>query len=171
MAEVNDASKDDTPVDDLGGEAPCFAHLFEDPISESDLATLVVDLADAVVIADSTGRITVWNESASRLFGWTSQEAVGRTLDLIIPERLRARHWAGYQQVMETGATSYGSRLLEVPALRRDGTGLSIAFTVTLIGPPGPVRGIAAVIRDETARWQERRDLRAQVEALGSSTS
>jgi PAS domain S-box-containing protein len=154
--------------EDLGGEAPCFAHLFEAPISQGDLATLVVDLADAVVIADPTGRITMWNEAASRLFGWTSEQAVGETLDLIIPERLRARHRTGYERVMETGVTSYGSRLLEVPALHRDGTGLSIAFTVTLIGPPGPVRGIAAVIRDETARWRERRELRAQLEALGS---
>ena len=85
------------------------------------LAALVRDLADAVVIADAGGTITFWNEAATRLFGFTAGEAVGRTLDLIIPERLRERHWAGYRETMATGRTSYRDRLLEVPALNRDG--------------------------------------------------
>jgi PAS domain S-box-containing protein len=158
-----------TPPEE-GGEAPCFAHLLDEPPQHTDeaLAELLRQVADAVVIADAEGTITFWNDAATRLFGWPAHEALGRSLDLIIPERLRDRHWTGYRQTMATGHTSYGDRLLEVPALHRDGRTLSIAFTVTLLRSPGIERphAIAAVLRDDTERWQERRQLRAEVAAL-----
>lgn len=157
-----------TPPEE-GGEAPCFAHLLDEPPQHTDeaLAELLRRLADAVVIADAEGTITFWNDAATRLFGWPAHEALGRNLDLIIPERLRARHWAGYRQTMATGHTSYGDRLLEVPALHRDGRTLSIAFTVSLMhGPDGTPTAIAAVLRDDTERWHERRRLRAELTAL-----
>ena len=151
---------------DEGGEAPCFAHLVRSSTSVSGaraLGQLVQDLADAVVIADSDGTIVFWNAAATTLFGWSDDDAVGRSLDLIIPERLRDRHWDGYRRVMETGHTEYGGRLLEVPALHRDGHTFSIAFTVTLLTRPGEQRpdAIAAVLRDDTARREELLSLRA----------
>jgi PAS domain S-box-containing protein len=138
------------------------------PATDAELAELVRALADAMVVADRDGTITFWNDAATRLFGWPAEDAVGNTLDLIIPERLRQRHWAGYRQTMATGHTSYGDRLLEVPALHRDGRTLSIAFTVTLLSVPGAAQpyAIAAVLRDDTERWQERRRLRTEVAAL-----
>ena len=155
--------------DDEGGEAPCFAELLDaSTIDDQLLGQLVRDLADAVVVADADGTIVFWNDAASRLFGWTADGALGQSLDLIVPERQRARHWEGYRRVMATGHTQYGDRLLEVPALHSDGRRLSIAFTVSLLRRPGltaPV-GIAAVIRDDTERWQERRRLRDELAAL-----
>jgi PAS domain S-box-containing protein len=161
---------------DAGGEVPCFAHLAgdgDDLVDEAALAGLVRDLADAVVVADPEGTIVFWNAAASRLFGWPPEEAVGRSLDLIIPARLRARHWDGYQRVMETGHTEYGDRLLEVPALHRDAHTLSIAFTVTLLTRPGERRpvAIAAVLRDDTARWREVKDLRDRLAAIEAGTA
>jgi PAS domain S-box-containing protein len=159
-----------TPWDE-GGEAPCFAHL-EDQLhaggDEGALAQLMRDLADAVVVADPAGTIVFWNRAATKLFGWSEDEAVGNSLDLIIPERLRARHWDGYRRVMETGHTEYGTRLLEVPAVHRDGHTLSIAFTVTLLTKRGEQRpdAIAAVLRDDTARRQELLALRDRVATL-----
>jgi PAS domain S-box-containing protein len=159
-----------TPSDE-GGEAPCFAHL-EDQLrpagDERALAQLMRDLADAVVVADPAGTIVFWNRAATNLFGWSEDEAVGKSLDLIIPERLRARHWNGYRRVMETGHTEYGTRLLEVPAVHRDGHTLSIAFTVTLLTREGEQRpdAIAAVLRDDTARRQELLALRDRVATL-----
>jgi PAS domain S-box-containing protein len=137
-------------------------------IQDPAAAQLMRDLADAVVVADPVGTIVFWNHAATRLFGWSDAEAVGSSLDLIIPERLRARHWEGYQRVMETGHTDYGSRLLEVPALHRDGHTLSIAFTVTLLVRPGELRpdASAAVLRDDTARRGELRALRERVAVL-----
>lgn len=154
---------------DEGGDEPCWAHLFEDDgatLTEVSLAALVHTLADAVVIADDTGTIVFWNPAAERLFGWTSAEAVGEPLDLIVPERLRERHNDGFRHAMATGETKYGEQLLEVPAAHRDGRPLSIAFTVTLLRSETRVAGVAAVIRDETARFQERKQVQAELEAL-----
>ncbi|HZS33989.1 MAG TPA: PAS domain-containing protein [Methylomirabilota bacterium] len=134
---------------------------------EVDPATLVAALGDAVVVADPEGRIRLWNPAAERLFGYPAAEALGQSLDLIIPERFRARHWAGYREVMRTGHTRYGTEVLRVPAVRRDGARLSIAFTVALLrAPDGRITGIAAVIRDETARWAEDQALRRRVAEL-----
>jgi PAS domain S-box-containing protein len=161
------------PPADEGGEAPCFAHLLDEPdVTDASLAQLMADLADAVVIADARGFITFWNEAATRMFGFTAAEALGHSLDLIIPERFRDRHWSGYHRVMATGHTDYGDRLLEVPALHRDGRPLSIAFTVTLLRRPGATgpAGIAAVVRDDTERWQERRALRDELAQLRAAS-
>jgi PAS domain S-box-containing protein len=154
-----------------GGESPCLAARFEGGDRVANDTTLVQvahELADALVIADADGVITFWNAAAERVFGWSATEALGRTLDLIVPERLRERHWAGYTEVMASGHTSYGDRLLEVPALHREGRSLSIAFTVTLLMHPGGTRpyAIAALIRDDTERWQERRRLTQRVAEL-----
>ncbi len=163
---------------DEGGEVPCYAHLFEqslESVGPARLEQLMADLADAVVIADPDGIIVYWNRAATKLFGWAADEAIGSPLDLIIPERLRGRHGSGYRRVMDTGHTDYGDRLLEVPAVHQDGRAMSVAFTVTLLTRPGQLRpdGIAAVIRDDTERWQERRRTRqriAELEALVAPT-
>jgi PAS domain S-box-containing protein len=101
------------------------------------------------------------------MFGYTGSEALGQSLDLIIPERLRHRHWEGYREVMQTGHTRYGSEVLRVPAVHKDGRTLSIAFTVALLYPPDrQTRIIAAIIRDETSRWKEERALRQRLAEL-----
>ena len=142
-------------------------------LQDAQLGRLVRHLADAVVIADAMGTIVFWNTGAQAMFGWSAGEAVGRSLDLIIPERLRKRHWDGYVQVMESGHTEYGNRLLEVPATHRDGHAISVAFTVTLLMVDDQTRpvGIAAVMRDDTQRWQERREARAEIAALRARLS
>jgi PAS domain S-box-containing protein len=159
----------DEPIDE-GGDPPCWAHLFEDGtsgVSDRVLAELVRHLADAVLIADGNGTIVFWNDAAERLFGWTAADAIGQTLDLIVPERLRNRHWEGWHRVMATGQTKYGESLLEVPAQHREGRPLSIAFTVSLLTDSGgTVTGVAAVFRDDTARWQERRAQRDEIARL-----
>jgi len=162
--------------EDEGGDAACWAHLFEDdageatmttPLSEPALATIVRAMGDGVVVADPQGRIAFWNAGAERIFGWSAAEAEGKTLDLIIPERQRDAHWTGYRQVMATGRTKYGTDLLRVPAVHRNGERISIAFTVALLtGDDGRVESIAAIIRDETERWTEERDLRRRLRDL-----
>ena len=129
-----------------------------------DYKQLVEALADAVIFADLSGAIRFWNPAAEHLFGFTEAEALGSSLDLIVPERFRERHWAGYNRAMATGQTRYAHDVLRVPAVHKDGRPLSIAFTVGLLhDPQGNVTGILAVIRDETARFAEDRDLRKRL--------
>ncbi len=132
-----------------------------------DFEQLVHAIGDAVVISDPHGAITLWNPAAVRIFGFTQEDALGQSLDLIIPERLRGRHWEGYEKTMATGQTRYGNDLLRVPSVHKDGRALSIAFTVALLySPERELTGIVAVIRDETARFQEDRNLRKRIAEL-----
>ena len=132
-----------------------------------DYQQLVEVIGDAVVVADTSGAINLWNSAAERLFGFTQAEALGNSLDLIIPERLRGRHWAGFGKTMATGETRYSHDVLRVPAVHKDGRPLSIAFTIGLhYGPQREVIGIVAVIRDETTRFAEERNLRKRVAEL-----
>jgi PAS domain S-box-containing protein len=132
-----------------------------------DLPSLVQAAGDAIIAADTDGKILLWNPAAERIFGFTAEDALGHSLDLIIPERLRHRHWEGYQRVMRTGQTRYGAEVLRVPALHKDGRALSIAFTVALLhAGDGGIQAIAAIVRDETARWEEERALRRRLTEL-----
>ena len=127
---------------------------------------------DAIIAVASDGKIVLWNPAAERIFGFTAQDAVGQSLDLIIPERFRARHWEGFQKVMRTGETRYGADVLRVPALHKDGKSLSIAFTVALLkSPDGESFTIAAIVRDETQRWNEERELRRRLTELERPSS
>jgi PAS domain S-box-containing protein len=132
-----------------------------------DIEQLVAAVGDAIIVSDTEGKITLWNPAAERMFGFTEDEALGKSLDLIIPQRLQARHWEGYAKTMRTGETRYGNDVLKVPAAHKDGRALSIAFTVALLySAPGQLSGIVAVIRDETSRFQEERNLRKRLAEL-----
>lgn len=132
-----------------------------------DHRQLVEVIGDGVVVCDASGAITYWNAAAERIFGFTAADAIGRSLDLIIPERQRQRHWDGYHKTMATGQTRYGSDVLRVPALHKEGRALSIAFTVALLhDADGKVAAIVSVVRDETARFAEERNLRKRLTEL-----
>jgi len=127
---------------------------------------LLRDMSDAVVYADRKGVIGFWNAGATRIFGFTDAEALGQSLDMIIPANLRERHWDGFRATMHTGQSRYGAGdLLSVPAMRKDGTRISVEFTIVPFrGADGAMEGIAAVMRDVTARFNELRSLRRQVQ-------
>ncbi|BBY43962.1 PAS domain S-box protein [Mycolicibacterium celeriflavum] len=131
------------------------------------IAAAILTGPDAIICADRDGVITFWNASAQRVFGYTPAEAAGQSLDLIIPERLRARHWKGWQTVMATGQSRYGDGdLLSVPAVRKDGSTISVEFTIApLFGVDDEMFGMAATLRDVTARFEETRELRRQLAA------
>jgi PAS domain S-box-containing protein len=132
-----------------------------------DYRQLLLAIGDGVVVADAEGKIVFWNPGAERIFGFTEADALGNSLDIIIPERQRQRHWDGYDKTMHTGQTRYGNDLLRVPALHKEGHPLSIAFTVAMLyTPDGKVSAIVAIVRDETARWGEERDMRRRIMEL-----
>lgn len=121
---------------------------------------------DAVLISDTKGIIRYWNRGAEQIFGYSSQEAVGQSLDLFIPERLRDRHWEGYHRVMTTGETKYQSGLLNSPGIHKCGSQLSLEFSmIPLHDDHDEILGCAAIMRDVTARWMKEKELQKRIEA------
>ena len=128
--------------------------------------------SDAIIATDREGRITFWNPGAERIFGFTAEEAVGQSLDLIIPENLRARHWSGFRHTMETGTSRYGhGDLLSVPGLTKDGRRISVEFTIVLLhSETQAVAGTVEVMRDVTKRFEELRELKRRLAQAGASS-
>ena len=140
------------------------------PTDAADFAeALIAGAPDAVIFTDADGTITRWHTGATRMFGYAAAEAIGSSLDLIIPDTLRARQWQGYRETMRTGQTRYGDgQILAVPALRKDGSRLPVEFTIVpFLDPEGRMCGIGAILRDVTTRFEEMRALRKQVAARG----
>jgi PAS domain S-box-containing protein len=136
-------------------------------ISHASLSEQIVeDSPLAIIFADKQGTIRLWNRGAELTFGYTAEEATGQSLDIIVPERHRAKHWEGWERVMQTGVTKYARDVLAVPALRKDGVRISVEFTVTLVRTDAGVLGAAAVIQDVSARWERDKALRARLAEL-----
>jgi PAS domain S-box-containing protein len=124
---------------------------------------------DAILIADRDGTIRFWNHGAEQMFGHTAAEAQGQSLDLIIPEKLRARHWEGYYRVMASGRTKYTTGLLTSPGVRKDGSRLSLEFSIVLLrDAQGDLEGCASIMRDVTVRWQREKELKQRLAACES---
>jgi PAS domain S-box-containing protein len=140
-----------------------------DQLAHSPLAqALLATCGDAILAVDNEGIITFWNPGAERIFGFARDEAVGKPLEIIIPDSLRARHDDGFSRTMATGETRYGAgELLAVPALTRDGRRISIEFSIVLIrDASGAPESMAAILRDVTARFEESRALRKRLAEL-----
>ena len=136
------------------------------------LKQLIENTADAILVADRQGLIRYWNIGAERMFGYSAAEAVGQSLDLIIPENLRARHWQGYFRVMETGQTKYLTERLTSPGARKDGSRLSLEFSMVLLrDDQGGIEGCATIMRDVTARWQKKKELKERLASCEAKLS
>ena len=122
---------------------------------------------DAILFADRDGIIRMWNKGAERIFGCTADKAIGQSLDLIIPEKLRSRHQDGFNKTMATGETRYGTDLLAVPAMHHDGSRLSTEFSIVLLrGDDGQPIGVAAIMRDVTEQRQKEKALHDRIAEL-----
>ena len=135
------------------------------PFPDALAAAVLESQSDAIIASDKAGIITFWNPGAERIFGFSNADAMGQSLDIIIPERLRKRHWDGYNQVMNGGPSRYGpADLLAVPGIRKDGSGLSVEFTIMAMKDGnGRITGLVAIMRDGTKRFDEMRSLRRQL--------
>jgi PAS domain S-box-containing protein len=128
---------------------------------------IVQESSDAIMFADHEGFIRLWNKGAVEMFGYSAAETEGQSLDLIIPENLRGRHWEGYHKVMASGVTRYGTELLSAPGIRKDGTRLSLEFSMVIVrGEDGAILGTGAVIRDISARFQKEKALKERLKVL-----
>lgn len=137
-------------------------------LTHEELCKSIVEQTQfAVIFSDNDGVIRFWNAGAEAMFGYNATEAVGQSLDLIVPERQRVRHWEGYRKVMATGITKYGREMLAVPAMRKDGARISVEFSIILLhSPSGQMLGAAAIMQDVTARWQQQKQLKERLALL-----
>jgi PAS domain S-box-containing protein len=128
---------------------------------------LLAGISEAIIYADAGGTVRYWNHGAARVFGFTADEALGQSLDIIIPQGLRERHWRGYHATMRTGQSKYEEgHLLSVPAIRKDATRISVEFTIVpFTDEAGRMSGIAAIMRDTTKTFEELRALRKEIAA------
>lgn len=130
------------------------------------LKQLVDDAPDAILISDREGVIRFWNSGAELMFGHTAAEAVGQSLDLVIPENLRSRHWEGYRRVMASGETKYKTGLLSSPGVRKDGSRISLDFSMVLLhDEAGILQGCGSIMRDVTERWKKEKELKERLTA------
>jgi len=128
---------------------------------------IVVGSPDAILYAERDGVIRLWNPAAEAIFGFSAADALGQSLDLIIPERLRKRHWEGWDKVMESGITRYGKEPLSVPAIRKDGSTVSVEFSIQLLrDEAGKIVGSAAILRDVTVRFEREKLMKAKLREL-----
>lgn len=134
---------------------------------------LLATTSDAIIATDRSGMVSYWNPGAVRIFGFTREEALGQSLDLIIPKNLRERHWSGYRHVMETGESRYGhGDLLSVPSITKDGRRISVEFTITMLrDSDNRPAGTVAILRDGTKNFTEIRRLKRELsEALSAAS-
>lgn len=141
------------------------------PLPEELPRRVLATSPDAILVCDPAGTLRFWNTGAERIFGYRAEEALGASLDLVIPERLRTRHWAGWETAMRSGLTRYGEgQLLAVPAVHKDGRQLSIEFSIQLLPGAGqPVDWVVAIVRDVTERYAREKTLRLRLKALESA--
>jgi len=143
-------------------------NVFMASFTQAWLSQQIVDkAADAIIFADEEGIIRLWNAGAEAIFGYPAKEALGQSLDLIVPEKMRKNHWEGYRKVMATGKTKYGKETLAVPAITKGKNRISIEFTIVLVtNDSGEPLGTAAIIRDVTARWLKEKELKKRLAEL-----
>jgi PAS domain S-box-containing protein len=122
---------------------------------------------DAIVFADTDGRIVEWNTAAETVFGHSAPEAIGQSLDIIVPERFREAHWAGYERALAAGETKYSGQTLPTRSMRKDGTDIYVELTFAIVrSAGGDVIGALAHARDITERWTREREQRQRLRDL-----
>ena len=128
---------------------------------------IVEQAPDPIIFADRDGAIRVWNRGAETVFGYAADEILGKSLDVIIPERLRGAHWEGFRRAVDSGQTKYENRVLTTRSVHKNGSKLYVDLSFALLkDEAGAVIGAMALGRDGTARYLSERALRARVAEL-----
>jgi PAS domain S-box-containing protein len=136
-------------------------------MNEVDRISLIDQAPDAMIFADREGMIRAWNPAAERIFGYSSQEALGASLDVIIPERFREAHWRGYNQALAAGSTKYSGAALPTRSMRKDGSTIYVELTFAIVrDSSGGVIGALAHARDISERWEREREQRRRLAEL-----
>lgn len=130
-------------------------------------ASLIEQAPDAMIFADLEGIIRVWNPAAERIFGFAAADAIGKDLNIIIPESLQERHWTGYDRALAAGDTKYRGQSLPTKARRADASEIYVELSFAIIhASDGKVTGSLAHARDITERFERERAQRRRLREL-----
>ena len=133
---------------------------------------LIEQSPDATIFADPAGKIQVWNPSAEAIFGYSRQEAIGQSLDIIIPENLRKPHWAGFESAMKMGHTAHGRQVITTRATHKNGSKIYVNLSFGIVcDAQGKAVGAMAQARDFTARYMEEKALRKRIAELEAGSA
>jgi len=131
------------------------------------VSTLVEQSPDAMIFADREGAIRVWNRAAEIVFGYSKAEALGESLNIIIPERLRSAHWAGFDRALAAGETKYAGQVLTTRSAHKDGGKLYVDLSFAMVKDTGgAIIGVLATARECAKRYEAERALRTHVAEL-----
>jgi PAS domain S-box-containing protein len=123
-----------------------------------DLGAILEQAPVSIILADREGVIRVWNRASEALFGFSAAEVVGQNLDVIVPERLRAAHWQGFDRSLASGDTKYAGHVMTTRATHKDGRKLYVEFSFAMLkDAEGRVIGAIAAGRDGTERFLSER--------------
>ena len=143
----------------------------DNQVSDAVAAAMVKAVPEAIIFADLKGLVRYWNRGAEEIFGFTAQEAMGQSLDLIIPERMRQAHWDGYYKAIEYGDTYSGRGSRVTRSLHKEeGRSLYVDMSFAIVKDhEGKVIGSLAVARDATERFTAEKEMRKQIAALSAN--
>ncbi len=128
---------------------------------------IIDNTSDAVIFADTEGVIRLWNHGAEALFGYSAEESMGQTLDIIVPDQFREAHWAGYRRAMTRGQTQYGRQAMLTRSMTKNSNTIYIEMTLAVLhGDAGQALGALAMVRDATEKRAQERALRQRVAEL-----
>lgn len=136
-------------------------------IDPTTATRLIQQAPDAVILAGTDGTIEVWNPAAERVFGVAAADAIGQSLDMIIPERFREAHWTGFDRALNDRATKYAGEALATRAQRADGETIYVEMSFAIVlDDGGEAIGALAHARDITERFQQEREQRKKLADL-----
>jgi len=130
-------------------------------------AALLHQSPDAIIFADTEGMIRFWNAAATRIFGYPEAQAMGHSLDIIVPDRFREAHWKGFERALSDRATKYAGQALATRASRADGAQIYVELSFAMVlDERGDVLGALSHARDITERFEQERSARKRIREL-----
>jgi PAS domain S-box-containing protein len=130
------------------------------------LESIFNGVGDGVLFCDTQGIIRFWNRGCEKIFGYSAKEALGQSLDIIIPEKYQKRHWDGFFNAVKSKTSKYSDDLLSVPAIGKNNKSISIDFSIAIVEQDSQLLGFGAIIRDVTQSFLDKKQLKKEIEEL-----
>lgn len=128
---------------------------------------MVEQCPDGIIYSDAQGKVAYWNAAAEKIFGFTAEQAMGQSLDIIIPEKLREPHWRGFYAAMEAGTTKHKGKALPTRGLKADGSVIYVELSfAVIVDDQGKAIGALSQARDIDESYRKAKADKARLKEL-----